>query len=147
MGLSPGPHGGQTGGMNGDGMAGGGGSVRQGFPFRLIDRVLASEGDRVTALRNITVNDPLVQDIGLGGPTLPGLLILEAMAQAAGAQGGAPGLLGGFSLRLHGQARPGDRLVLRLHRLRARAGAARYAATAEVEGRIIAEAEFTLIDG
>jgi 3-hydroxyacyl-[acyl-carrier-protein] dehydratase len=146
MGLSPRQDGGQNGGMSDEDMAGISG-VRQGFPFRLIDRVLAREGDRVTALRNITVNDALVQDIGLGGPTLPCLLILEAMAQAAGAQGGAPGLLGGFSLRLHGQARPGDRLVLRLHRLRARAGAARYAATAEVEGRIIAEAEFTLIDG
>ena len=55
------------------------------YPFLLIDRVLAFEhGTRVTALKNVTFNEPFFQGHFPGHPVMPGVLIIEAMAQSAG---------------------------------------------------------------
>lgn len=55
------------------------------YPFLLIDRVTAFEhGKRVTALKNVTFNEPFFQGHFPGHPVMPGVLIIEAMAQAAG---------------------------------------------------------------
>lgn len=55
------------------------------YPFLLLDRVTAFEhGQRVTALKNVTINEPFFQGHFPGHPVMPGVLIIEAMAQAAG---------------------------------------------------------------
>ncbi len=55
------------------------------YPFLLLDRVVAFEhGTRVTALKNVTFNEPFFQGHFPGHPVMPGVLIVEAMAQAAG---------------------------------------------------------------
>ena len=55
------------------------------YPFLLIDRVIESEDDNyLTALKNVTVNEPFFQGHFPGEPVMPGVLILEAMAQATG---------------------------------------------------------------
>jgi 3-hydroxyacyl-[acyl-carrier-protein] dehydratase len=55
------------------------------YPFLLLDRVIALEhGQRVTALKNVTFNEPFFQGHFPGHPVMPGVLIIEAMAQAAG---------------------------------------------------------------
>jgi 3-hydroxyacyl-[acyl-carrier-protein] dehydratase len=50
------------------------------YPFLLVDRVLSHEGDRLTALKNVTFNEPFFPGHFPGVPTMPGVLILEAMA-------------------------------------------------------------------
>ncbi|HEX8107462.1 MAG TPA: 3-hydroxyacyl-ACP dehydratase FabZ [Kofleriaceae bacterium] len=54
------------------------------YPFLLIDRVLEVSADRVRALKNVTFNEPYVQGHFPGAPVMPGVLQIEAMAQAGG---------------------------------------------------------------
>jgi len=54
------------------------------YPFLLIDRVLEVSDDRVLALKNVTVNEPYFQGHFPGAPVMPGVLQIEAMAQAGG---------------------------------------------------------------
>src|ERR1043165_9540034 len=54
------------------------------YPFLLIDRVLELSGDRVVALKNVTFNEPYFQGHFPGEPVMPGVLQIEAMAQAGG---------------------------------------------------------------
>jgi 3-hydroxyacyl-[acyl-carrier-protein] dehydratase len=55
------------------------------YPFLMIDRVVAFEpGKRATAIKNVTINEPFFQGHFPGHPVMPGVLIIEAMAQAAG---------------------------------------------------------------
>jgi beta-hydroxyacyl-ACP dehydratase FabZ len=54
------------------------------YPFLLIDRVLEVTGDRVRALKNVTFNEPYFQGHFPGSPVMPGVLQIEAMAQAGG---------------------------------------------------------------
>jgi len=54
------------------------------YPFLLIDRVLELSGDRVRALKNVTFNEPYFQGHFPGAPVMPGVLQIEAMAQAGG---------------------------------------------------------------
>ena len=54
------------------------------YPFLLIDRVLEASDDRVVALKNVTFNEPYFQGHFPGAPVMPGVLQIEAMAQAGG---------------------------------------------------------------
>lgn len=55
------------------------------YPFLLVDRVLECEpGKRLRAIKNVTVNEPFFQGHFPGNPVMPGVLIIEAMAQASG---------------------------------------------------------------
>ncbi len=58
------------------------------YPFLLVDRVLALEpGESITAIKNVTVNEPFFNGHFPGHPVMPGVLVVEAMAQAAGILG------------------------------------------------------------
>jgi len=54
------------------------------YPFLLIDRVVSIEGKKMVALKNVTINEPFFQGHFPGFPIMPGVLIVEAMAQAGG---------------------------------------------------------------
>src|SRR5262252_3198820 len=54
------------------------------YPFLLIDRVLELTDDKVVALKNVTINEPFFQGHFPGAPVMPGVLQIEAMAQAGG---------------------------------------------------------------
>jgi len=64
------------------------------YPFLLIDRVLERSERRVKALKNVTINEPFFQGHFPGAPVMPGVLIVEAMAQASAGSGGrcSPGI-------------------------------------------------------
>jgi 3-hydroxyacyl-[acyl-carrier-protein] dehydratase len=128
------------------------------YPFLLIDRVLEADEKRFRALKNVTFNEPHFQGHFPGYPIMPGVLILEAMAQAAvGTLARQPGMAPGNLVFLVGveEARfkkpvvPGDTLILEGELLFFRRGLGKVAVRALVEGeeRASATLSFALRQG
>lgn len=123
------------------------------YPFLLVDRVLFCEpGKDITALKNVTMNEPFFGGHFPGYPVMPGVLIIEALAQAAGiltlkstnAQRSDDSIfyfVGIDAARFKKPVQPGDQLILKATILRERIGIWKYSARAEVDGRVAAEAE------
>jgi len=121
------------------------------YPFLLLDRVLEIEpGRRVVALKNVTINEPFFQGHFPGVPVMPGVLIIEALAQAGAVMllhdGGCQTdkliyITGIDHARFRRTVIPGDQLVLTIEVIRLRSRASRLKARAEVDGKLVAEAE------
>ena len=128
------------------------------YPFLLVDRILeVEEGKRIVGIKNVTFNEEFFQGHFPGNPVMPGVLILEAMAQVA-----AIGLLGVIPdhekklLYLSGVDRckfrrpvlPGDQLRIEADILQLRSRACRCKVIATVDGALCTEAELlsTLVD-
>ncbi len=123
------------------------------YPFLLIDRVVALEpGQSITALKNVTYNEPFFPGHFPNQPIFPGVLILEALAQAAAilsfvTMGRKPTpdsvvLYAGIDkARFKRPVVPGDQLLLEVSILRTMRHIWRYAATARVGDELAAEAE------
>lgn len=122
------------------------------YPFLLIDRVTAcSPGDSLTALKNVSFNEPFFQGHFPGQPIMPGVLILEALAQATGllafcSMEDDPSkklymLVGIDKARFRGQVVPGDQLQLTVNLKRNVRGIGMYEGKAMVDDKIVAEAE------
>jgi beta-hydroxyacyl-ACP dehydratase FabZ len=108
---------------------------------------------RIVALKNVTFNEEFFQGHFPGLPLMPGVLILEAMAQAGGIlvlpqDGSAAGKTFYLVAIEHAKFRrtvvPGDRLTIELNVIRARGNFRKLAGRAEVDGQLAAEAELTL---
>jgi 3-hydroxyacyl-[acyl-carrier-protein] dehydratase/UDP-3-O-[3-hydroxymyristoyl] N-acetylglucosamine deacetylase/3-hydroxyacyl-[acyl-carrier-protein] dehydratase len=121
------------------------------FPFLLIDRVLELEAERVVALKNVTVNEPFFAGHFPGRPIMPGVLIVEAMAQAGAvmaiARGGgeAPPAIYFMALdkvKFRKPVVPGDQLRLEVRALRAGSAVWKLRGEARVDGQVVAEGEF-----
>ena len=123
------------------------------FPFLLIDRIREIElGKRIVALKNVTINEPFFQGHFPQRPIMPGVLILEAMAQAAGilvfrTLGEKPDansvyyLVGIDKARFKRPVLPGDQLELDIVLERGVRGVWKFACAARVEGATVCEAE------
>ncbi|HSC46904.1 MAG TPA: 3-hydroxyacyl-ACP dehydratase FabZ [Gammaproteobacteria bacterium] len=123
------------------------------FPFLLIDRVVeCTPGESLTALKNVTINEPFFPGHFPHHPVMPGVLILEAMAQATGLLafatiGHAPSadelyyFVGIDKARFREPVEPGDQLFFKVRVLASKRGIWKFAGTAEVDGRVAAEAE------
>jgi len=122
------------------------------YPFLLIDRVVELvPGESIRALKNVTINEPFFQGHFPGTPIMPGVLILEAMAQAGGilALDSMPDALLGAVIYFMGMDKvrfrkpvvPGDQLIFEIRALKRRAKAVKMAGIAKVEDNIVAEAE------
>jgi 3-hydroxyacyl-[acyl-carrier-protein] dehydratase len=123
------------------------------YPFLLIDRVIELElGKHIVAQKNVTINEPFFPGHFPGHPVMPGVLILEAMAQAAAilsfkTQNKSPEEIGivyfaGIDgARFKRPVVPGDQLILKVEITRHLKGIWKYAARAEVDGVLAAEAE------
>ena len=122
------------------------------YPFLLVDRVTGYEdGSSLTAIKNVTINEPFFQGHFPGEPIMPGVLILEAMAQATGLiaftsliepNGSSLYMLVGIDkARFRGQVVPGDQLQLHITLKRNMRGIGMFACEARVDGDIVAEAE------
>ena len=122
------------------------------YPFLMIDRVLElEEGVRVVALKNVTVNEPFFQGHYPQVPVMPGVMQVEAMAQAGGlAAGGAregviPLLAAVDKVKFRKVVRPGDQLLITAQILRARRQVVKVSAKGEVEGEKVTEGELTFM--
>jgi len=125
------------------------------YPFLLVDRIIELEpGERVVGIKNVTVNEPFFQGHFPGNPIMPGVLIVEAMAQAGGvlARMSMPGLPGEQEantvlfmsmdkVKFRKPVVPGDRLILEIKPLRKGSKVWKMAGKAFVEDNLVAEAE------
>lgn len=122
------------------------------YPFLLVDRVLAIDpGNSLSALKNVSINEPFFQGHFPNQPIMPGVLILEAMAQATGLLAFSDMgdersrklymLVGIDKSRFRGQVVPGDQLRLDISLKRSMRGIGIYQCRALVDDEIVAEAE------
>lgn len=127
------------------------------YPFLLIDTVTeCTAGESVVAIKNVTANEPFFTGHFPENPIMPGVLILEAMAQASGIlaittnneQPGDPRMyyfLGIDKARFRKIVRPGDQLVLKVKLTRKTRDVYKNWAVAEVNGEVVAEAEIMCV--
>ena len=128
------------------------------YPFLLLDGILQVEaGETITAVKNVSFNEPWFLGHFPGHPVMPGVLIVETMAQAGGVLiwESVPPEERDFTLYLAGiektrfrqPVRPGDRLVVTATLTSRRRNFWRFDAVAEVEGRRVASSEFVQTPG
>ena len=122
------------------------------YPFILIDRVLSIVVDQeIEVLKNVTINEPFFQGHFPTKPVMPGVLMLEGMAQAGGilAYSSEPENIGTKLLyfvgidkaRFRSPVGPGDQLIYKLQLLKKKRGIQKLAAQAFVDEKLVAEAE------
>ncbi len=123
------------------------------YPFLLVDRILELVTDeKIIALKNVTINEPFFQGHFPGSPIMPGVLIIEAMAQAGGVlvftslpkerHGALIYFMGIDKVKFRKPVLPGDQLLLEIKILKQRAKAIKMSGTAFVDEKVVAEAEF-----
>ena len=126
------------------------------YPFLLVDKVVDIDGyQSATGIKNVTMNEPHFQGHFPGNPIMPGVTIVEAMAQTAAIMVGVALDYADRDMKVYFMAIdgckfrrmvvPGDVLELKLTTLRGRPGGKvwRFGGVASVEGEMAAEAEFT----
>ena len=125
------------------------------YPFLLVDRVLAiDKGKTIRAIKNVTMNEPFFQGHFPHRPVMPGVLMLEALAQAAAllafdALDTSPSddtvyyFAGIDGARFKRPVEPGDQLILEVALLRMKAGIFKFKARAMVGDDLAVEAELT----
>jgi UDP-3-O-[3-hydroxymyristoyl] N-acetylglucosamine deacetylase/3-hydroxyacyl-[acyl-carrier-protein] dehydratase len=122
------------------------------YPFLLVDRILEQDGKRAVGIKNVTINEPFFQGHFPGHPVMPGVLIIEAMAQVGGFV-----LLGHVkdreakvvyftsldNVKWRRPVRPGDQLRFEVELTQIRGVAARLKGVALVDGTVVAEADMS----
>ncbi len=120
------------------------------FPFLLVDRVVELDpGKSIVAIKNVSANEPFFQGHFPDFPIMPGVLIVEALAQAAGIAAADPKVdsnkLGVFAsidnMKMKRQVLPGDQLKLEAEILMNKMGVVKAKVCATVEGQVAAEGE------
>jgi 3-hydroxyacyl-[acyl-carrier-protein] dehydratase len=129
------------------------------YPFLLLDRVLECRpGESIRALKNVTYNEPFFPGHFPGRPVMPGVMIIEALAQAAGilcfvTENVIPDastqfyFVGIDKARFRKPVLPGDQLILTVQLERSLKGIWKFAAAALVDGEDVAHAEMMLAPG
>jgi 3-hydroxyacyl-[acyl-carrier-protein] dehydratase len=128
------------------------------YPFLMVDSVVdVVPGKSIVAVKNCSANEAYFQGHFPGHPVMPGVLILEALAQAGGILAWESVsdderiwilyLVGIEEARFKQIVRPGDQLFLHVELLKRRRSLWRFAARAEVSGKIVAETQILMADG
>ena len=124
------------------------------YPFLLIDRVLERDGDHVLTLKNVTVNEPFFTGHFPNMPIMPGVLILEALAQSAailalsiiGERRSLFMLTGIDKARMRRRVVPGDQLKMEVKLLKHHHPLWKMRGEARVNGELAAEAELSAME-
>ena len=120
------------------------------YPFLLVDRIVEMEPERIVGIKNVTVNEPFFQGHFPDFPVMPGVLIIEAMAQAAGVlvlkniadrENKLVLLVAVENARFRKPVVPGDTLRMEMKVVKRKASVAKMAGVATVDGAVVAEAE------
>jgi 3-hydroxyacyl-[acyl-carrier-protein] dehydratase len=124
------------------------------YPFLLIDRIEQVAGDvSCVGIKNVSINEPFFQGHFPGQPVMPGVLMLEGMAQCAGAictlanglaQGGPPQSVFFLTVdkaKFRRPVRPGDRIEYHMHKITRKKNMWWYRGEARVDGQLVCEAE------
>lgn len=126
------------------------------YPFLLLDKVIACvPGESITAIKNVTINEPFFHGHFPQQPLMPGVLIVEAMAQAAAILGVISGaesridalddtlyyLVGIDKARFRKTVQPGDQLVIEVRFITVRRNIWKFTGTASVDGKIVANTD------
>jgi len=131
------------------------------YPFLLIDRVLSytlEPEKTLTAIKNVSVNEPFFQGHFPGEPVMPGVLILESLAQACGVlahvaqatsvdEGGVYYLVKIDNAKFNRKVTPGDQLLIEVTQTRVMRGMGKYKARATVNGQRTASCEILCSEG
>jgi 3-hydroxyacyl-[acyl-carrier-protein] dehydratase len=121
------------------------------YPFLLVDRIADLQpGVSAIGVKNVTINEPFFQGHFPGQPIMPGVLIIEAMAQVAGVMAFRSGVEGKAvyfmsidNAKFRRPVVPGDQVIMDIKVLKQRGNVWRFSGTATVEGKLVSEAEFT----
>src|SRR5689334_7630108 len=127
------------------------------YPMLLVDRILELEAERIVGIKNVTANEPFFDGHFPGFPVMPGVLIVEAMAQTAGVlvlksiadrESKLVFLAAVEQARFRKPVLPGDQLRMEMTIIKCKSFVARIAGRATVDGVLVAEAEMmcTLAD-
>ena len=127
------------------------------YPFLLVDRVLEClPGERIRGIKNVTANEPFFQGHFPGYPVMPGVLVVEALAQCSvilvhktlnlTADGKSLIFFAGIDgARFKRQVLPGDQLVLESTKVRLARGVGKFDVRATVAGQLVAEAQLLAV--
>jgi 3-hydroxyacyl-[acyl-carrier-protein] dehydratase len=121
------------------------------YPFLLVDRVIELVPEqKAVGIKNVTMNEPFFQGHFPGNPVMPGVLIVEAMAQVAGVLAFKSGMEGTGVLflsiekvKFRKPITPGDQIKFEVQVVHRRGGVWRFSGIAKVDEKIATEAEFT----
>ncbi len=126
------------------------------YPFLLVDKIIEQEEKRIVGIKNVTINEPFFQGHFPGLPIMPGVLILEAMAQVSGLhylsnleepEKYVFYFAGLDKVKFRKPVVPGDQLRMEIDVLRSRRNSCKTIGTALVDGELAAEAEiFVMAD-
>ena len=120
------------------------------YPFLLVDRVLEIEADKkAIGIKNVTFNEPFFQGHFPGNPIMPGVLVIEAMAQVSGIlalherdQGNTVYFMSIDKAKFRKPVVPGDQLRFEISVLQQRRNVWKFSGQTLVDGKVVAEAEF-----
>ena len=127
------------------------------YPFLLVDRITNIDGNKITGLKNVSVNELFFQGHFPGHPIMPGVLQLEAIAQVAGIlmlkqaenKGKIAYFMSAESVKWRSPVRPGDTLIIEVELTKTRGKIGRAKGVCTVAGNVVSEAEvtFMLVEG
>lgn len=121
------------------------------YPFLLVDKIVdLKPGESALGVKNVTINEPFFQGHFPGQPIMPGVLVIEAMAQVAGVMAFRSGVEGKSvyfmsidNAKFRRPIVPGDQVMMEIKVLKQRGNVWRFSGTATVDGKLVAETEFT----
>lgn len=121
------------------------------YPFLMVDRIVEMEPNvRAVGIKNVTVNEPFFQGHFPGNPIMPGVLIVEAMAQLAGVLAFSSGMQSSSvyfmsieKAKFRKPVVPGDQVKLEIKVLQQRGNVWRFSGLALVDDKVVSESEFT----
>lgn len=121
------------------------------YPFLLVDKITEQNDTRIAGIKNVTINEPFFQGHFPDYPVMPGVLIVEALAQVGAVailskeeNKGKIGFLAGIDkCRFKRQVKPGDQLTLEVEIIRIKGPIGKGKAIAKVDGELACEAEIT----